>query len=105
GRDDDMIISGGENVFPRELEDALIEHPDVADVVVTGVADPEWGQRLVAYVVRAPESDITADELIAFAKDNVARSAVPRGIMFLDELPRNPTGKVMKRQLPAFEVA
>lgn len=103
GRDDDMIISGGENVFPRELEDCLVEHPEVADVVVTGVADPEWGQRLVAYVVRKKGSDVTADELVRFSKDNVARSAVPRGVMFLDELPRNPTGKVMKRQLPAFE--
>ncbi|MET1134294.1 MAG: AMP-binding protein [Aeromicrobium sp.] len=103
GRDDDMIISGGENVFPRELEDCLVEHPEVADVVVTGIADPEWGQRLAAYVVRKEGSDVTADELVEFAKDNVARSAVPRGVMFLDTLPRNPTGKVMKRQLPAFE--
>ncbi|MCD9155221.1 AMP-binding protein [Aeromicrobium duanguangcaii] len=103
GRDDDMIISGGENVFPRELEDCLVEHPEVADVVVTGIADPEWGQRLAAYVVRKEGSDVSADELVQFAKDNVARSAVPRGVMFLESLPRNPTGKVMKRQLPAFE--
>ncbi len=103
GRDDDMIISGGENVFPRELEDCLIEHPEVADVVVTGIADPDWGQRLAAYVVRTEGSNVSVTDLIEFAKDNVPRFAVPRGVMFLDELPRNPTGKVMKRQLPAFE--
>jgi len=100
-----MIISGGENVFPRELEDCLIEHPEVVDVVVTGIADPDWGQRLAAYVVRKEGSDVTVSELTEFARDNVSRSAVPRGIMFLDQLPRNPTGKVMKRQLPAFETA
>lgn len=105
GRDDDMIISGGENVFPRELEDCLIEHPEVADVVVTGIADPDWGQRLAAYVVRTQGSTISVSDITDFAKDNVSRSAVPRGVMFLDSLPRNPTGKVMKRQLPAFETA
>ncbi len=103
GRDDDMIISGGENVFPRELEDCLIEHPAVADVVVTGVADPDWGQRLAAYVVLTEGNGVSEGDLIDFAKDNVARFAVPRGVMFIDELPRNPTGKVMKRQLPTFE--
>jgi len=102
GRDDDMIVSGGENVFPRELEDCLIEHPDVADVVVTGIPDPDWGQRLAAYVVLADGASISASALIDYAKDNVARFAVPRGVMFIDELPRNPTGKVMKRQLPPF---
>lgn len=102
GRDDDMIISGGENVFPRELEDCLIEHPEVSDVVVTGVPDADWGQRLAAYVVRREGSTVSEQDLIAFAKDNVPRFAVPSGIMFLDELPRNPTGKAMKRLLPAF---
>lgn len=103
GRDDDMIISGGENVFPRELEDALIEHPEVADVVVTGIPDAQWGQCLAAYVVPKPGCELSADELVAYSKDRVARFAVPRKIQFLDELPRNPTGKVMKRELPAFE--
>ncbi len=103
GRDDDMIISGGENVFPRELEDALIEHPHVQDVVVTGLADAQWGQVLAAYVVTHPGTTLTELEVVEYAKANVARFAVPRAVMFLDELPRNPTGKVMKRHLPEFE--
>ena len=103
GRDDDMIISGGENVFPRELEDALIEHPKVADVVVTGIPDPQWGQCLAAYVVVRDGQQLDEDEVVAYAKDRVARFAVPRRTMFIDELPRNPTGKVMKRELPAFD--
>lgn len=104
GRDDDMIVSGGENVFPRELEDCLIEHPAVADVVVTGIADPDWGQRLAAYVVTKEGAEVTAGDLIDYAKDNVAAFAVPRGVMFIDELPRNPTGKLMKRRLPEFQM-
>jgi acyl-coenzyme A synthetase/AMP-(fatty) acid ligase len=103
GRDDDMIVSGGENVFPRELEDALATHPDVADVVVTGIADETYGQRLAAYVVLRDGASLTHDDVVAFAKDRVARFAVPKATQFLDELPRNPTGKVMKRELPAFE--
>jgi acyl-CoA synthetase (AMP-forming)/AMP-acid ligase II len=103
GRDDDMVISGGENVFPRELEDALIEHPDVTDVVVTGIPDERFGQRLAAYVVRRAGSSLSEDELTDYARSRVARYAVPGRTMFLDELPRNPTGKVMKRELPGFD--
>lgn len=103
GRDDDMVISGGENVFPRELEDALIDHPEIADVVVTGIPDHKFGAVLAAYVVRRPGTTLTEDELVAYAKERVARFAVPGRTMFLEDLPRNPTGKVMKRELPAFE--
>jgi fatty-acyl-CoA synthase len=103
GRDDDMVISGGENVFPRELEDALIDHPAVSDVAVTGIADQKFGQVLAAYVVLKPGATLSEDELKASAKSHVARFAVPGRTMFVDELPRNPTGKVMKRELPPFE--
>jgi fatty-acyl-CoA synthase len=103
GRDDDMIVSGGENVFPRELEDALATHPDVADVVVTGIPDETYGQRLAAYVVLREGAKLTHDDIVLFAKDRVARFAVPKATQFLDELPRNPTGKVMKRELPPFD--
>lgn len=102
GRDDDMVISGGENVFPRELEDALIEHPDIVDVVVTGIPDKAWGHCLAAYVVAKEGSSVSEQEVVAYAKERVAKFAVPRKLMFLDELPRNPTGKVMKRELPEF---
>jgi acyl-CoA synthetase (AMP-forming)/AMP-acid ligase II len=103
GRDDDMVISGGENVFPRELEDVLIEHDDIADVVVTGIDDKDWGQALAAYIVTKDGASLEHDDVVAYAKERVARFAVPRKTMFLDELPRNPTGKVMKRDLPEFD--
>ena len=99
GRDDDMIVSGGENVFPREVEDLLADHPDVVDVTVLGVEDPEFGQRLKAFAVLKEGG--TADEaaLKVHVKNNLARYKVPREIVFLDALPRNPTGKVLKRVL------
>ncbi len=103
GRDDDMVISGGENVFPRELEDALIGHDDISDVVVTGIDDKDWGQALAAYIVTKDGASLEHDDVVAYAKERVARFAVPRRTMFLDELPRNPTGKVMKRELPEFD--
>ncbi|WP_019144757.1 AMP-binding protein [Aeromicrobium massiliense] len=100
GRDDEMIVSGGENVFPRELEDALAEHPAVAEVVVTGVPDEQWGQTLAAYVVVRDGHELDHAGVVDHAKQHVARFAVPRHVVFLDELPRNPTGKVMRRELP-----
>lgn len=103
GRDDDMVISGGENVFPRELEDVLIMHPQVQDVVAVGVSDGQWGQRLAAYIVPKDGEIMTEEDVISWTKENAARFAVPREVMFLDELPRNPTGKVMRRKLPEFQ--
>lgn len=99
GRDDDMIVSGGENVFPAEIEDLLEGHPAVAEVASIGVPDDGFGQRLAAFVVRAPGQAIDADELRAYVKANLANYKVPRDIVFVDELPRNPTGKVLKREL------
>jgi acyl-CoA synthetase (AMP-forming)/AMP-acid ligase II len=99
GRDDEMIVSGGENVFPREVEDLLATHPGVEEVAVVGVPDAEFGQRLAAYVVRRRESDVDGDELKALVKGTLAGFKVPRDIVFLDELPRNATGKVLKREL------
>lgn len=100
GRDDDMVISGGENVFPRELEDALVAHPDISDVAVMGVDDVDWGQSLAAWVVAKPGSEPSEAEIVHYAKQHVARFAVPSRVSFMDELPRNPTGKVMRRALP-----
>ena len=99
GRDDEMIVSGGENVFPREVEDLLADHEDVDEVAVVGVADEEFGQRLRAFVVPAPGAEPTGDELKDHVKANLARYKVPREVVFLDELPRNATGKVLKREL------
>ncbi len=99
GRDDDMIVSGGENVFPVEIENLLVSRPDVADVAVIGVVDPDFGQRLTAFVVPADGAEPDADELKDHVRANLARYKVPREIVFLDELPRNPTGKVLRDKL------
>jgi fatty-acyl-CoA synthase len=101
GRDDDMIVSGGENVFPREIEDLLAEHPDVDDVAVIGVPDEQFGQRLRAFVVRRDGAALNEDDVRAHVRDNLARFKVPRDVVFVDVLPRNATGKVLKRELRA----
>ncbi|GLW09535.1 acyl-CoA synthetase [Microtetraspora sp. NBRC 13810] len=94
GREDDMIVSGGENVFPQEVEETLAAHPGVADVAVAGVPDDRLGQRLAAYVVRAPGEEVTEDDLKAHVRAHLARHKVPRSIEFVPELTRTPTGKV-----------
>jgi fatty-acyl-CoA synthase len=101
GRDDEMIVSGGENVFPREVEELLITHPSVADVAVIGVDDEEFGQRLKAFIVKQPGKRLSAKQTQDFVKDNLARYKAPRDVVFLKELPRNPTGKILKRELAA----
>ncbi len=99
GRDDDMIVSGGENVFPREVEDLLADHPEVREVAVFGVPDAEWGQALQAVIVLHDGASLTADQVAAHVKANLAAYKVPRRIAFVDELPRNAAGKVLKREL------
>ena len=98
GRDDEMIVSGGENVFPAEVEHCLNRHQGVRDAAAIGVEDPQFGQRLRAFVV-AGEPAPSEGELQDWVKRNLARYKVPREILFLDELPRNATGKVLKREL------
>jgi acyl-CoA synthetase (AMP-forming)/AMP-acid ligase II len=99
GRDDEMIVSGGENVFPREVEDLLAGHEAIAEVAVIGVDDEEFGQRLKAFVVVVDELELTEDEVKGHVKSNLARYKVPREVAFVDSLPRNATGKVLKREL------
>jgi fatty-acyl-CoA synthase len=99
GRDDDMIVSGGENVYPAEVEDVIAQLPAVADVAVTGVPDPEWGQRLKAFVIRRPDSELDAEAVRAHVHANLARYKVPRDVEFVDHIPRNTTGKIVKRHL------
>ncbi len=99
GRDDEMIVSGGENVFPREVEDLLADHPAVEEAAVVGVPDEEWGQRLKAFVVLRDGESADEAALKAHVKAHLASYKVPRDIAFLDELPRNATGKVLKREL------
>ncbi|MQA26073.1 MAG: AMP-binding protein [Micromonosporaceae bacterium] len=103
GRDDDMIVSGGENVFPQEVEELLAGHDSVNDAAVVGVDDEEFGKALRAFVVRRAGSELDEDAVREFVKQNLARYKVPRKVVFLDELPRNPSGKVLKRLLATWD--
>jgi acyl-CoA synthetase (AMP-forming)/AMP-acid ligase II len=100
GRVDDMIISGGENVYPAEVEAVLGAHPDVVEAAVIGVADEAFGQRLLGFVVLTPGTSTTAQHLRTHVRDQLANYKVPRDIVVLDELPRNASGKVVKKELP-----
>jgi long-chain acyl-CoA synthetase len=97
----DMIVSGAENVYPAEVESVLYAHPGVADVAVIGVPDEKWGEAVKAVVVRAAGSDVGESELIEFCRDRIAGYKRPRSVDFVDALPRNPTGKILKRELRA----
>ncbi len=99
GREDDMIVSGGENVYPRAVENALGEHPDLADHAVIGVPDEDFGQRLAAFVVPRPGAEIDAAKLREYLKDRVSRFEQPRDITVVAEIPRNSTGKVLRKEL------
>ncbi|HSZ40885.1 MAG TPA: long-chain fatty acid--CoA ligase [Trebonia sp.] len=98
-RKKDMIITGGENVYPVEVEQALYGHPAVDDVAVIGVPDEKWGESVLAVAVRAPDAELTEAELIAWVRDRLAHFKCPRRAEFVSELPRNATGKVLKREL------
>jgi fatty-acyl-CoA synthase len=98
-----MIVSGGENVFPKEVEDCLARHEAVDEVAAIGVDDPDYGKRLKAFVALKSGASADEDELKGWVKQNLARYKVPREIVFLDELPRNATGKVLKRELAKDE--
>ncbi|MFC5750429.1 AMP-binding protein [Actinomadura rugatobispora] len=99
GRDDDMIVSGGENVFPSAVEEVLAVLPEVREVAVVGAPDPDFGQRLVAYVVRNPDTELDAGAVREHVRSRLARFAVPRDVHFVDELPRNATGKIVRARL------
>ena len=99
GRDDDMIVSGGENVFPAEVEDLLATHPSVAEAAVIGVADEEFGQRLKAFVVRRPGAKLTERQVKDHVRSHLARYKVPGTVVFVDALPRTTTGKLRRLDL------
>jgi fatty-acyl-CoA synthase len=99
GRDDEMIISGGENVFPAEVEELLAAHEAVEEAAVIGVDDEKFGQRLKAFVVLRSGADLSEDQAKDYVKQNLAGYKTPREVVFIDELPRNSTGKVLKREL------
>ena len=99
GREDEMIVSGGENVFPAEVEEVLFAHPAIAEAAAIGVPDSEYGQRLRAFVVRASGAEISEEEIKRYVHDRLARFKTPREVVFIDALPRTATGKVLKREL------
>jgi acyl-CoA synthetase (AMP-forming)/AMP-acid ligase II len=95
----DMIVSGGENVYPREVEEVLYQHPAIAEAAVIGVPDERWGETVKAIVVLKPGQTVEAQELVQFCDGRLAGYKRPRSVDFLDALPRNPSGKVLKREL------
>lgn len=99
GRSDDTIIRGGENIAPAELEEVLVEHPHVRDVAVVGVEDPQWGQAIVAVVVPRPGAEPDPEELRAHVRKSLRGSRTPDRVVFRDELPTTPTGKVLRREI------
>ena len=98
-RSHDMIISGGENIYPREIEEILVRHPAVREVAVIGVPDPEWGEAVKAIVSTVAGTEVTGEELIEFCRDHIASYKKPKSVDFLEELPRNNYGKIVKREL------
>lgn len=104
GRDDEMIVSGGENVFPAEVEDLISGHPEVIEATAIGVEDKEYGHRLRAFVVKKDGAGVDEDTIKTYVREHLARYKVPREVVFLDELPRNPTGKILKRELREIEI-
>ena len=98
-RSKDLIISGGENIYPREIEETIVQHPAVREVAVIGVPDPQWGEAIKAVVSLVPGSYVTETELIDFCTEHIARYKKPRSVDFADELPKNNYGKIVKREL------
>ncbi|MCJ7593289.1 MAG: AMP-binding protein, partial [Desulfobacterales bacterium] len=96
-RKNDMIISGGKNIYPREVEEVLYRHDSVLEAAVIGVPDDHWGESVKALVVMRPGKTATKEEIIAFCKQNLASYKKPRSVEFRPELPKNPTGKILKR--------
>jgi len=97
----DMIVSGGENVYPREIENVLLDHPDIVDAAVIGIPDETYGETVLAFIVRAADSGITAEDVAAHCRAYLAGYKLPRAIEFVDTLPRNTSGKILKRELRA----
>jgi fatty-acyl-CoA synthase len=96
-----MIISGGENVYPAEVENAIYGHPAVADVAVVGVPDEKWGEAVKACVVLREGASVDANEIIGWARERIAGYKCPKSVDFIPALPRNPSGKILRRELRA----
>jgi acyl-CoA synthetase (AMP-forming)/AMP-acid ligase II len=95
----DMIISGGENIYPREIEEALLWHPKISEAAVVGKPDEKWGESVNAFIVMATGATMTAEEVLAHCQEHLAKYKIPRTVKFMESLPRNASGKVLKREL------
>jgi fatty-acyl-CoA synthase len=95
----DMIVSGGENIYPREIEEVLFTHPAIEDAAVLGVPDSIWGENVKAFITLKPGADLSAEEVISFCKERLAGYKKPKLVEFIPEIPRNPSGKALKREL------
>ncbi|MFN3961242.1 MAG: AMP-binding enzyme, partial [Parvularculaceae bacterium] len=95
----DMIISGGENIYPAELENVLAAHPAILEAAIVGATDEKWGEVTRAFIVRRPGKDLTAQEVIDYLRPKIASFKLPRQVDFIDALPRNPSGKILKTTL------
>jgi acyl-CoA synthetase (AMP-forming)/AMP-acid ligase II len=95
----DMVVSGGENIYPVEVENAIAHHPSVADVAVIGVPDEKYGEALLAFLVLKADTELALDELIEFCRERIAGYKIPRQMQIIAEMPRNPSGKILKKDL------
>jgi acyl-CoA synthetase (AMP-forming)/AMP-acid ligase II len=98
----DMVISGGVNIYPRDIEEVLIQHPDITDVAVIGIPDEKWGERLKAFVVAVPGQTVSEISVLEFCKDRISSMKTPKDYAFIDQLPRNASGKVLKTDLRKY---
>ncbi len=98
-RKNDMIISGGENIYPRELEEVLYGHPAIEEVAVLGIPDPFWVEKVHAVIVLKKKDKVSEQDIIDFCKTNIAHYKVPKSVEFVKELPKNPQGKILKREI------
>ena len=97
----DMIVSGGENIYPAEVENALMSHAEILDAAVIGVPDEKWGESAKGFVVLSKDSNLSSEDIISFTKSKIASYKCPKSIEFIEMLPRNPSGKVLRRELRA----
>jgi acyl-CoA synthetase (AMP-forming)/AMP-acid ligase II len=98
-RKKDMVISGGVNIYPREVEEVLFQHPQIAEVAVVGLPDDKWGEKLKAFVVTRPGSDVTAEDILRFCEGRISKIKIPKEVAFIGQIPRNASGKVLKTEL------
>jgi acyl-CoA synthetase (AMP-forming)/AMP-acid ligase II len=94
-----MVISGGINIYPREIEEVLVTHPDISDAAVIGIPDEKWGESLKAFIVKGDSAELSGDDIVTFCDGRISSMKTPKEYVFIDQLPRNASGKVLKTEL------